>query len=199
MDESYRPIATLGGGVSGAFAQGDDRLAVLSAKGAGSLVTYRPTVHYAYHPCDSAVLSVHEFAGRNWQLQANKRILMDDIVTGVDELGVLLAGHAKNAYWYGSNLTIGEARKLAPQQNATGLQVASSVLAGIIWAMENPNAGIVETEEMDFRRCMKIQRPYLGTVGGFYTDWTPLDGRGKLFAEKLDRRDPWQFANIVVR
>ncbi|MCK7501890.1 MAG: hypothetical protein MZW92_76875 [Comamonadaceae bacterium] len=30
---------------------------------------YRPTVHYAYHPCDDAVLSLHELAGRNWRLQ----------------------------------------------------------------------------------------------------------------------------------
>ncbi len=32
----------------------------------GEQVVYRPTVHYAYHPCDDAVLSVHELAGRNW-------------------------------------------------------------------------------------------------------------------------------------
>jgi homospermidine synthase len=29
-----------------------------------------------------------------------------DIVDGIDELGVLLYGHAKNAYWYGSQLSI---------------------------------------------------------------------------------------------
>ena len=166
----------------------------------GSKAVYRPTCHYAYHPSNDAVLSLLEMFGAGGKRQSKSHILEEhEIAEGGDELGVLLYGHKKNAYWYGSNLTIGEARKLAPQQNATGLQVASSVLAGIIWAMENPNAGIVETEEMDFRRCMKIQRPYLGTVGGFYTDWTPLDGRGKLFAEKLDRRDPWQFANIVMR
>jgi homospermidine synthase len=28
----------------------------------------------------------------------------------MDELGVLLMGHAKGAYWYGSRLTIAEAR-----------------------------------------------------------------------------------------
>jgi len=26
-----------------------------------------------------------------------------------------------------------------------------------------------------------------------------LQGRGELFEEKLDRRDPWQFSNIIVR
>src|SRR5690348_2458192 len=29
----------------------------------GDTVRYRPTVHYAYHPCDGAVLSLHELAG----------------------------------------------------------------------------------------------------------------------------------------
>ena len=59
---------------------------------------YRPTVHYAYHPCDDAVLSLHEFAGKNWRLQEHKRLLMDEIAAGIDELGVLLMGHAKGAY-----------------------------------------------------------------------------------------------------
>ena len=31
-----------------------------------------------------------------------------------------------------------------------------------------------------------------------YTNWTPLEHRGELFAEKLDRRDPWQFSNMLV-
>ena len=46
-----------------------------------SEVVYRPTVHYSYHPSDSAVVSVHEFAGRNWHLQDRQRILLDEIIT----------------------------------------------------------------------------------------------------------------------
>ena len=98
----------------------------------------------------------------------------NEIVDGIDELGVLLYGHAKNAYWYGSQLSIEETRELAPYQNATGLQVTSAVLAGMVWALENPKAGIVEADEMDFRRCLEVQMPYLGPVIGDYTDWTPL-------------------------
>ena len=161
-------------------------------------VVYRPTVHYAYHPCDDAVLSVHEFAGKNWELQDRKRILMDEIIEGIDELGVLLAGHDKNAYWYGSQLSIQEARKLAPYNSATSLQVCVSVLSGVIWAMENPRAGMVEPDEMDFRRNLEICRPYLGPVVGEYTKWTPLADRERLFKEELDRVDPWQFKNVLV-
>ena len=62
------------------------------------------------------------------------------------------------------------------------------MLAGIVWMLENPDRGIVEADEMDFRRCLEIQRPYLGAVIGHYTDWTPLDGRGELFPGGRRRR-----------
>ena len=162
-------------------------------------VTFRPTCHYAYHPANDAVLSLHEMAGDAWRRQKTWKILDEnEIVDGVDELGVLLYGHAKNAYWYGSSLSIEDTRMLAPYQNATGLQVTSAVLAGMVWALENPKAGIVEADEMDFRRCLEVQLPYLGPVIGTYTDWTPLTGRPGLFAEDIDTSDPWQFRNVLV-
>jgi homospermidine synthase len=161
-------------------------------------VLYRPTVQYSYHPCDAAVLSVHEFCGRNYQIQDRKRILGDDIVKGIDELGLLLAGHKKNAYWFGSQLSIDEARRLAPFNSATSLQVTVAVLAGLVWAIENPNNGITEPDEIDFRRILQICLPYLGPVIGQYTDWTPLSDRERLFPEDLDKSDPWQFKNVRV-
>jgi homospermidine synthase len=164
----------------------------------GAQAVYRPTVHYAYHPCDAAIVSLHEFAGRNWQLQEKKRILMNDIDAGVDELGVLLAGHKNNAYWFGSQLSIDAARKLAPHNSATSLQVTVACLAGMVWAIENPNCGVIEPDEMDFRRNLEICMPYLGNVVGQYTDWTPLHERDRLFPEDIDKSDPWQFKNVRV-
>src|SRR5690606_27463029 len=138
-------------------------------------VVYRPTAHYAYHPCDDAVLSMDELFGRAGQQQPHLTIMEEDEITdGADALGVLLYGHDRNAYWYGSCLSIEEARALAPYQNATGLQVTSAVIAGMAWALENPRAGIVESDDTDFARCLAVQRPYLGPVIGEYTDWTPL-------------------------
>jgi homospermidine synthase len=161
---------------------------------------YRPTCHYAYHPCDDAVLSLHELFGRAGEMQSAQHILGEaEILDGIDELGVLLYGHARNAYWYGSQLSVEETRALAPYQNATGLQVTSAVLAGMVWALENPKAGIVEADETDFRRCLEVQLPYLGPVIGVYTDWTPLAGRPGLFPEDIDEDDPWQFRNVLAR
>jgi homospermidine synthase len=164
----------------------------------GGAVRSRPTCHYAYHPCDDAVLSLHEFAGKNFRLQPRKRLMMEEITDGIDELGVLLMGQAKGVYWYGSRLSIAEARRVTPHNNATSLQVTAAVLGGMIWAIERPRQGIVEPEEMDFERVLEIARPYLGDVVGAYGDWTPLDGRERLFPEDLDRDDPWQFKNIRV-
>ena len=161
---------------------------------------YRPTCHYAYHPCDDAVLSLHELFGRAGEVQSAHHILGEaEILDGIDELGVLLYGHARNAYWFGSQLSVEETRALAPYQNATGMQVTSAVLAGMVWALENPKAGIVEADELDFRRCLEIQLPYLGPVVGAYTDWTPLVGRPGFFPEDIDQSDPWQFRNVLVR
>jgi homospermidine synthase len=164
----------------------------------GDRVRYRPTCHYAYHPCDDAVLSLHEFAGKNFQLQSRKRLIVDEIETGIDELGVLLMGCERGVYWYGSRLSIAEARRVAPHNNATSLQVTAPVMAGVIWAMENPNRSVVEPDEMDFQRILEICRPYLGELIGVWGDWTPLNDRERLFPEDLDRDDPWQFKNIRV-
>ena len=163
-------------------------------------VSYRPTCHYAYHPCNDAVLSLHELFGAAGKQQPKQHVLDEnELVDGIDELGVLLYGHKKNAYWYGSQLSLEETRRIAPYQNATGLQVTSAVIAGMVWALENPQAGIVETDEMDYRRCLEVQLPYLGPVKGYYTDWTPLTDRPGLFDEDIDRKNPWQFRNVLVR
>lgn len=165
----------------------------------GARLLYRPTVHYAYHPCDDAVLSLHELAGRAWQLQPHRRQLAaQDIDAGMDELGVLLMGHERGAYWYGSRLTNDQAVALAPHNNATSLQTAAGVLGGVVWAMNHPSAGILDPDEMDFREVMEVARPYLGEMVGVYGDWTPLEHRNTLFPELVDSGDPWQFLNVLV-
>ncbi|GAB4165833.1 MAG: saccharopine dehydrogenase C-terminal domain-containing protein [Rhodocyclaceae bacterium] len=159
---------------------------------------YRPTVHYAYHPSDDTVLSVDELAARNWAPPERKRVCKDELVSGHDELGVLLMGHARGAYWYGSRLAVAEARRLAPHNSATSLQVTAPLLAGVVWALRNPEEGIVEPEQLDWQLILEISRPYLGELVGAYTDWTPLAGRGCLFPEPVDASDPWQFVNFRV-
>ena len=161
---------------------------------------YRPTCHYAYHPCDDAVLSVREFQMKNFEMQPKTRPLNEEIVEGIDELGALLMGDF-GAYWYGSQLSIHEARKmLGPDYNATSIQIAAPVLAGAMWLIQHPDRGLVEPEDLDHDFVLDVCRPYLGPVVGVRSDWTPIKNRNVLFPEpNLDTSDPWQFENFRVR
>jgi homospermidine synthase len=195
---SWTPLA---GPIQGYMITHNESISIadyLTLRENGNLV-YRPTCHYAYHPCDDAILSLHELQGNAFREQSRFRLMNEEIVDGIDELGVLLYGHPNNAYWYGSQLSIEETRRLVPYQNATGLQVTSAVLAGMVWALENPQRGVVEADELDHERILQIMEPYLGPLTGAYTEWTPLTGRGGLFPEDLDATDPWQFHNVIVR
>ena len=165
----------------------------------GRFFSYRPTVLFVYHPCDDAMLSALELEGRGWQVQPTRRVLTTEIVTGMDELGVLLAGHARNAFWFGSQLSIDEARRHVPHANATTLQVAAGALAAVVSAIRHPRRGVLESDDLDFEECLAVASPYLGRLVGAFTDWTPLQGRGELFDEEIDPAQPWQLRNVRAR
>ncbi|MGA2081577.1 MAG: saccharopine dehydrogenase C-terminal domain-containing protein [Holophaga sp.] len=163
---------------------------------------YRPTVHYAYCPCDNAIISLHELRGRDYALQPSLRIMTDEITSGADILGALIMGHAYGSWWTGSHLTIEQSRDLVPHQNATTLQVASSVAAAACWIVRNPDRGVLVPDDLPHEFVLDIARPYLGHNLSVPSDWTPLKGRTRVFEgharPDLDLADPWQFKNFLV-
>jgi len=179
-----------------------DHLTVWEHTIEGHRATYRPTVHYAYQPCDNALLSLHELAMRNFQLQPTLRIMSDEITDGIDELGVLLMGHGLNAWWTGSQLDIHETRQLVPGQNATTLQVAASVIGGLVWMIKNPSQGILTPDEIPYKEILDVAGAYLGPCPSVQTDWTPLQSRSRLFAKwgtpAVAEDDLWQYASFAV-
>ncbi|MCY3018199.1 MAG: saccharopine dehydrogenase NADP-binding domain-containing protein [Planctomycetota bacterium] len=162
----------------------------------------RPTVHYAYCPCDSAIASLHELRGRDYELQPRLRIMTDEITSGEDVLGALIMGHAYNSWWTGSNLSIQEARRLVPHQNATTMQVAISVVAAAMWAIRNPQQGVCAPDDLPHDFVLKIARPYLGKNISRPSAWTPLRDYQNRFegcnAPELDSQDVWQFKNFLI-
>jgi len=163
---------------------------------------YRPTVHYAYCPCDCAIASLHELRGRDYALQPRLRIMTDEITSGEDTLGALLMGHAYNSWWTGSILGIEEARRLVPRQNATTMQVAIAVVAAAQWAIRNPQRGICVPDDLPHDFILKIARPYLGKNYSRPSAWTPLRDYQSRFegfnAPDVDTQDLWQFKNFLV-
>jgi homospermidine synthase len=147
-----------------------DRLTVWD----GDKAVYRPTVHYVYCPCDAAIASLHELRMRQYELQADQRIMSDEIVDGWDELGVLVMGHDFNAWWTGTVLDIHKARKLVDHQNATTVQVAISVISAVRYMIKHPNEGFCLPDDLDEREILELAMPYLGQFVSEQTDWNPL-------------------------
>ncbi|MFA5191025.1 MAG: saccharopine dehydrogenase C-terminal domain-containing protein [Verrucomicrobiia bacterium] len=163
---------------------------------------YRPTVHYAYCPSDSAIASLNELRGYDYKLQEKQRILNDEITSGADILGALLMGHAYNSWWTGSDLSIEESRRLVPHQNATTMQVAISVIAASMWMIENPARGVCVPDDLPHEYVLKVAKPYLGKWISKPSDWTPLKHYTNAFKghnnPQVDFDDLWQFKNFLI-
>lgn len=176
----------------------------LTVKDDHGVDVYRPTVHYAYHPCDAAINSVLELRMRGWEMQPEQRILNDEIISGRDELGVLLMGHPYKSWWTGSLLSIDEARAVVSNQSATTLQVAASVVAAVTWLIDNPNEGVCVPDDLPWDTLLAVARPYLGSMHSGPSDWDPVSSRRDLFAQfsdeadHVDATDPWQFGNFLI-
>ena len=158
---------------------------------------FRPTVHYVYQPTDTAIASVHELMGNELEMPVKERIIKDEIIAGMDELGVLLIGD-DFAMWHGSQLTIDQARKLVPGENATSVQVCAALLGGIIWAITNPHMGYCEPESIPHEFVLQYADPYLGKVPFEMTDWRPNEDRNSLFHVPLNSKVPCAFKNFRV-
>jgi homospermidine synthase len=164
---------------------------------------YRPTVHYAYCPCDGAIASLTELRGSNYRLQSKLRIASDEIISGSDALGALLMGHPFTSWWIGSDLDIEESRRLVPHQNATTMQVAISAVAAITWMIANPRCGVLLPEDLPHDIVLELCRPYLGHCISMPSDWTPLKDLPRPFegfgSSDFDYSDPWQFRNFLIK
>lgn len=129
---------------------------------------YRPSVCFVYNPCPKARQSLV-----NLQLHqpvTHFRVLPCDAVQGFDEIGVLLI-HDMGTLWHGCTLSSSEARRLAPYNNATSLQVVAGIIGALVWMLDNPRAGVIEAETMDSEQIMAVARPYLGKIVTIETDW----------------------------
>lgn len=159
-----------------------DFLASYSSDG---VLKYRPTVYYAYRPSDLTCRSLENWQAIGRKDPLEKITMCGELVGGMDELGVLLvSGHG--SLWYGSTLTLSQARSLAKHNNATSLQVAASVIGAFDWMLANPCAGVVEAEDMDSERVLRVAAPYLGELAGVYSDWTPYASAGLTMNDFLE-------------
>ena len=151
----------------------------LSLHEAGRL-RYRPTCYYAYRPCDDAAAALERVARGEAGRLRRHHVLKDELVSGIDELGVFLLSDRYPALWAGSNLSIARARALLPHNNATSLQVVAPLVAAMRWMHEHPEAGVIESEALDHREIHAYAAPYWGPMLFESVHWRPRRGDASL-------------------
>jgi homospermidine synthase len=151
-----------------------DLLTVPDVSGDVSRAAYRPTVYYAYNPCEQTRWSLDAWVASNFAEPQSKRVLRDELVSGEDQLGAFFVFKG-GAYWYGTTVKLDEARWVSPSCNATSLQVIGGILGALDWMLANPFEGVVEAEDMPHQEILDVAKPYLGRVQGHWTAWQPED------------------------
>ena len=94
---------------------------------------------------------------------------------------------------------------MVPNQNATTLQVAGSIIAAVSWMLQQPDEGLHVPDDLPWRDILRVAGAYLGTMHSGPSDWDPVSSRRDLFAafsdeaSTVDPTDPWQFTNFLIR
>jgi homospermidine synthase len=147
-------------------------------------------VHYAYQLPDVAIASLVEYQAEGMpDMITNERVIKDEIESGADTLGAFLMSPDFGKWWCGSKLTIEESRRLIPHQNATIVQVSPSIIAGIVYMIQNPDKSPVFPEDLPEDYVMNsFIKCYLGTWISQSVNWEP-SGKTMLPKYKKEKRE----------
>ena len=111
-------------------------------------------------------------------------------------------GHYYGSWWIGSLLDIHESRKLLPNQNATTVQVAVSVVAAVSYMINHPEEGLCLPDDLDHQEILAFAKPYLGEFISKQIDWSPLNRKATFISyikEDLDVENEWQFTTFLIK
>lgn len=129
---------------------------------------YTPKISYVYSssPVSQKCLQMVRESGykepENYYVFNQKDVINKN---SYDTLGASLHFKDGRKFWCGTVLTNNHTMKLLGKDvhlNATQLQVAIPILAGIEWMMENPDRGIITTEEIPYKYVLNRCIPYWG-------------------------------------
>jgi len=143
---------------------------------------YRPTICFIYRPSKAAIESLEEL--RSGVRVDSEHLMTSDIISGSDDLGVLLMG-GFGAIWVGNRLSIDRTRSIVGERhNATVLQVAASLVGALLWAIQNPRSGLMLPGDLPSEFILPIAHEFIGELEVHHTDWRP---------KGTDHQFSWQF------
>lgn len=141
---------------------------------------YQVSVYYVYKAPQFAIDSINRIKANDY-----KEPEFMDVLTlpqmkdgGFDSVGVScffsgLGSIPKIGHWYGSSLSIEDVKKLGVKySNPTVVQVASSIISGILWILsKHKNEGFLSPEDMDYKFIIDCSRKYLGNIYSISFDY----------------------------
>ncbi len=164
----------------------------------GKKAAYRPTCHYAYHPANDAVLSLHEMFGAAARCRrrttSSTRTRSSTASTNSACCSTATrrtpTGMARSSRWRDPpHLPVSERHRHA----------------GVLGRARRHGLGSGEPDRRHRRgrrdgppTLPRVQTPYLGPVQGFYTDWTPLQDRPASLPRSR-QEGSLAFRNILVQ
>ena len=144
---------------------------------------YRPSVYYVYLPCAGAIESLNQLRERNYIMQNNYVIHPSrEIAGGYDSVGALMLFNNNKtdtvtAFWAGTIVRDNFAKKISPEINATTVQVACGVLAGINHILKYPKSGVKFPEELDTKEIFDLVSPWLSEIRWEWLSFVPKSAK----------------------
>jgi len=133
-----------------------------------SLGDYVPRISYVYSSSPISQKCLEDIKQRGYKEPSEYYVFnQHDIVNknSFDSLGACVFFRDGRKFWCGTVLTNEQTMKLLGYEtrvNATQLQVAIAILAGIEWMLENPNRGVITAEEIPHKYILRRCIPYWG-------------------------------------
>lgn len=171
----------------------------------GNKITYQPSTYYVYKPTSACLEGVQETRENNFKWGKKKRFLTNEIVEGIDELGLSFFMKNGDVWWIGSLLDIDEARKLHPKWmhdyiNATNTQVVGGYITGIFYILDLWDKG--ETKGLIFPEDIPLEylKISLAFQGNFVLEKAKWDENKMPFEfGNKPKQKSWMFDDFRVK
>jgi len=133
-----------------------------------ALGNYVPRLSYVYSSSPISQKCLEDILNNEYKEPSEYYVFnQQDVINkdSFDSLGACVYFRDGRKFWCGSVLTNNQTMKLLGSKtpvNATQLQVAIAILAGIEWMLENPERGVITAEEIPHKYILQRCIPYWG-------------------------------------
>ena len=118
---------------------------------------YAPSAMFVYLPCEIAVKTV-----RTENVDHYHVIALDEIVSGGEDIGMLVEGKNFKSRYVGTRAYVGDGCIGTP----VAFLVAVSIFAALKYIFKHPNEGILYPEQLDTEEVISYISPYLPVISG---------------------------------